>query len=100
MSVIYFKGCLSSAPIAQQVERIHGKDEVTSSNLVGGSRNVCLVLRQTFLFQNLPINMITPVAARVARHEPMATVRSDFSIKLRIRATARPAQAVGSEPVA
>ena len=38
MSVIYFQGCLSSAPIAQQVERIHGKDEVASSNLAGGSR--------------------------------------------------------------
>ena len=29
-----------SAAIAQLVERIHGKDEVTSSNLVGGSINM------------------------------------------------------------
>ena len=28
---------LQSAAIAQSVERIHGKDEVTSSNLVRGS---------------------------------------------------------------
>ena len=85
------------APIAQQVERIHGKDEVASSNLAGGStvKKVCLV--QTFYFA---IIMSTPVAARVAAQVPMATVSSDFSMKLKIRATARPAQAVGSEPVA
>ena len=105
--MIYFQGCLSSAPIAQQVERIHGKDEVASSNLAGGS----IVSRSDhpdgiFLFpdsfgdQPFWMSIMTPVAASVERHAPMATVRSELSQKLRIRATARPAQAVGREPVA
>ena len=98
MTVIYFQGCLSSAPIAQQVERIHGKDEVASSNLAGGStvKQVCLE-RTCFYFV---ISMRTPVAASVAAQVPIATVSRDFSMKLKIRATARPAHAVGSEPVA
>jgi len=48
----------------------------------------------------LPRSIITPVAASVAMQAPMATIRSDLSQMLRIKATARPAQAVGSEPVA
>ena len=112
------------APIAQQVERIHGKDEVASSNLTGGSivsrskhsngiflfldadsKITCPVLAEVGRHswngdQPLWMNIMTPVAARVARQAPMATVRSDLSQKLRIRATAKPAQAVGREPVA
>jgi hypothetical protein len=44
-----------SAHIAQSVERILGKDEVTSSNLVMGSSKLALFIMSTevVLFQNL-----------------------------------------------
>ena len=35
----YFSADINTADVAQLVERIHGKDEVTSSNLVIGSNN-------------------------------------------------------------
>ena len=86
------------APIAQQVERIHGKDEVSGSNPDGGS---IIKIPGDYSFRDLfyQIYIITTPAASVARHVPTATVRSDLSKSPRIRATAKPNAAVTNEPV-
>ncbi len=87
------------APIAQQVERIHGKDEVSGSNPDGGSSYKTLRISdlQGLLFSQIYITR-TP-AANEARQAPMATTIRDFSKKPRIRATPKPITAAMKEPV-
>ncbi len=98
ITVLYFIGFLL-APIAQQVERIHGKDEVSGSNPDGGSsyRTLRISDLQGLLFSQIYIR--TTPAAKEARQAPMATTISDFSKKPRSRATPKPITAAMKEPV-